>query len=294
MSESAEKKRKRFGYLMVAPAFLTLFIMTIYPFIYVVVVSFFKWAIVPTIPRVFIGLGQYSNMIHDTGFHRTLLVTFEYTLGVVAIELLLGFGLAYLISTSRARWLRIAFLMPAVIAPVIVGLTWRFLLSYDLGPVNYFISALGLERVNWLGRPLTALISVMIVDIWQWTPFAMLIFLAGLESLPVAPYEAARVDGAGPWQVLRYITLPQLTPIIAIILMFRTLDAFKTFDIIYMVTSGGPGNATEVLSFKIWHKAFFQNQIGYAAALSVLTIILATIMMKIFGRLFAKAQAANQ
>ena len=294
MSDSAQKKRKRFGYLMVAPAFLTLFIMTIYPFIYVVVVSFFKWAIVPTIPRIFIGLGQYSNMMHDTGFHRTLLVTFEYTLGVVAIELLLGFGIAYLISTSRARWLRIAFLMPAVIAPVIVGLTWRFLLSYDLGPVNYFISVLGLERVNWLGRPFTALISVMIVDIWQWTPFAMLIFLAGLESLPVAPYEAARVDGAGPWQVLRYITLPQLTPIIAIILMFRTLDAFKTFDIIYMVTSGGPGNATEVLSFKIWHKAFFQNQIGYAAALSVLTIILATIMMKIFGRLFAKAQTANQ
>jgi multiple sugar transport system permease protein len=294
MSDSAQKKRKRFGYLMVAPAFLTLFIMTIYPFIYVVFVSFFKWAIVPTIPRIFIGLGQYSNMIHDTDFHRTLLVTFEYTLGVVAVELLLGFGIAYLISTSRARWLRIAFLMPAVIAPVIVGLTWRFLLSYDLGPVNYFISVLGLERVNWLGRPLTALISVMIVDIWQWTPFAMLIFLAGLESLPVAPYEAARVDGAGPWQVLRYITLPQLTPIIAIILMFRTLDAFKTFDIIYMVTSGGPGNATEVLSFKIWHKAFFQNQIGYAAALSVLTIILATIMMKIFGRLFAKAQAANQ
>ncbi|MBD3309336.1 ABC transporter permease subunit [candidate division KSB3 bacterium] len=284
------RARRRFGYLMVAPAFLTLFIMTIYPFLYVVYVSFHKWSIVPTIPRVFIGLKQYSNMFHDTSFHRTLWVTFVYTFGVVAVEMLVGFWIAFLVSTSRNRWLRIAFIMPAVVAPVVVGLTWRFLFSYDLGPINFFVSSLGLERINWLGQPNTALISVMMVDIWQWTPFAMLIFLAGLESLPLEPYEAARVDGAHSWHILRYITLPQLTPIIAIILMFRTLDAFKTFDIIYMVTGGGPGNATEVLSYKIWHKAFFQNQLGYAAALSVLTLILATIMMKIFSSLLSRAR----
>lgn len=285
------RARKRFGYLMVAPAFLTLFMMTIYPFLYMIVVSLHRWSIVPTIPRVFIGFGQYLNMIRDTSFHKTLWVTIVFTIGVVAIEMFLGFWIAFLVSISRARWLRVAFLMPAVVAPVVVGLTWRFLFSYDLGPVNFFVSSLGLERINWLGRPTSALISVMIVDIWQWTPFAMLIFLAGLESLPLEPYEAAKVDGARAWQIIRYITLPQLAPIIAVILMFRTLDAFKAFDIIYMMTRGGPGNATEMLSYKIWQKAFFQNKLGYAAAMSVLAIILATIMMKTFSALLSKARA---
>ncbi|MCP4404920.1 MAG: sugar ABC transporter permease [bacterium] len=288
---SRGRTRRRFGYLMVAPAFLTLFIMTIYPFIYMIVVSFHRWSIIPTLPRIFIGFGQYLNMFRDTSFHKTLWVTLTFTIGVVAVELFLGFWIAFLVSTSRARWLRVAFLMPAVVAPVVVGLTWRFLLSYDLGPVNFFVSSLGLERINWLGRPASALISVMIVDIWQWTPFAMLIFLAGLESLPLEPYEAAKVDGAHSWQIIRYITLPQLAPIIAVILMFRALDAFKAFDIIYMVTQGGPANATEVLTYKIWHKAFFQNKLGYAAAMSVLAIIIATIMMKTFSAFLSKAKA---
>ena len=286
-----ERSRRRFGYLMVAPAFLTLFIMTIYPFYRMILISLHRWSIVPTIPRVFLGFGQYLNMFRDTSFHKTLWVTIVFTIGVVAIEMFLGFWIAFLVSISRARWLRVAFLMPAVVAPVVVGLTWRFLFSYDLGPVNFFVSSLGLERINWLGRPASALISVMIVDIWQWTPFAMLIFLAGLESLPLEPYEAAKVDGAHAWQIIRYITLPQLAPIIAVILMFRTLDAFKAFDIIYMMTRGGPGNATEMLSYKIWQKAFFQNKLGYAAAMSVLAIILATIMMKTFSALLSKARA---
>jgi len=286
--------RRQFGWAMVAPAFIILFLMTIYPFVYVVIVSLFRWAIVPTIPRVFLGLGNYWIMIRDTAFQKTLWVTFTYTIGVVLVEMLVGFLLALLISTGRERWLRVAFLLPAIIAPVVVGLTWRFMLSYDLGTVNYFLKAVGLKPVNWLGKPLNALLSVMLIDIWQWTPFAMLIFLAGLESLPLEPYEAARVDGASPWQILKYVTLPQLTPVIAIVLMFRTLDAFKTFDVIYMVTRGGPGNATEVLSYKIWQKAFFQNQLGYAAALSVVAIILATVMMNIFSRILSKAQTRTQ
>ena len=285
------KVRKRFGLLMISPAFFILFIMTIYPFVYVIVVSLHRWSIVPTIPRVFVGLGQYLAMFKDTFFHKSLSVTFIFVFGVVFMEMLLGFSLALLISKSRERWLRVVFLMPAVMAPVVVGLTWKFLLGYDLGTINYFLNALGLNRVNWLGKPGTALVSVMIVDIWQWTPFAMLIFLAGLDSLPLEPYEAARVDGASAFQILRYVTLPQLIPIVAIVLMFRTLDAFKTFDIIYMITRGGPSNATEVFSYRIYQKAFFHNQLGFAAALSVVAIILATIMMNVFSRLLSKAQA---
>jgi multiple sugar transport system permease protein len=286
--------RKRFGWAMISPAFVILFIMSIYPFVYVIVVSLYRWTIVPTIPRVFVGFNQYLSMFKDSYFWKSLWVTFTFVLGVVIIEMGLGFAIALLISTSRGRWLRVVFLMPAVVAPVVVGLTWKFLLSYDLGTVNYFLTTIGLKRVNWLGKPFTAFISIMIVDIWQWTPFAMLIFLAGLESLPLEPYEAARVDGASTWQILRYVTLPQLTPVIAIVLMFRTLDAFKTFDIIYMITRGGPSNATEVYSYKIYQKAFFHNQLGFAAAMSVIAIILATIMMNIFSRLLSKAQTKTE
>lgn len=282
--------RKRIGYLLVAPAFLTLFIMTIYPFAYVLFVSLHRWAIVPTIPRVFLGFQQYINMFRDSGFYKTIAVTILYTCAAVAVEMILGFVFAYVISATKMRWIRVAFLLPCITTPVVVGLIWRFHLGFDLGAVNYFLSALGLGRVNWLGSGATALMSVILVDIWQWTPFAMLIFLAGLESVPVDPYEAAVVDGASGWQILRYITFPLLLPITAVILMFRTLDAFKTFDIIYMVTAGGPGDATEVLSYKIWHTAFFQNRIGYAAALSVVAIVIATLLMRTFIRVMKRTR----
>jgi len=284
--------RKSFGYSMVAPATLILFAMTIYPFAYVIVVSLYRWAIVSTIPRKFIGVNNFVQMFRDSDFHTTLLVTFIFTLGVVIIELILGFLLALLLTSIRQRWLRVVLLLPTVIAPVVVGLTWKTLLSYDLGQINYFLRAVGLGSVNWLGTQATALTSVMLVDIWQWTPFAFLIFTAGLESLQLEPYEAAKVDGASYWQIVRRITLPQMTPIIAIVLMFRTLDAFKTFDTIYMITNGGPGNATDVLSFRIYQKAFFQNQLGYAAALSVLTLILATLMTTILGRILRRTREA--
>ena len=276
--------KKRTGWLLVAPAVVTLFVMSIYPFIYIVVVSLHRWAIVPTIPRVFIGFQHYINLFTDSGFYQSLSVTLIYTVGVVIVEVALGFLLAFLISRTKTRWLRVAFLVPTVTTPVVVGLIWRFHLGFDLGAVNYFLSSLGIQKINWLGNTGTALMSVMLVDIWQWTPFALIIFLAGLDSLPADPFEAAVVDGASGFQVLRYITLPLLLPITAVILMFRTLDAFKTFDLIYMVTMGGPGNATEVLSYKIWHTAFFQNRIGFAAALSVIAIIIATIMMRLFVR----------
>ena len=274
--------RRKVGWMLVAPAFITLFIMSIYPFAYILIVSLHRWAIVPTIPRVFVGFQQYINLFSSAGFYKSLSVTLIYTIGVVVVEVVAGFIFALLVSRTRLRWLRVAFLIPTVTTPVVVGLIWRFHLGFDLGAVNYFLSAIGVGRINWLGQTTSALISVMLVDIWQWTPFAIIIFLAGLDSLPADPFEAAVVDGANEWQVLKYVTLPLLLPVTAVILMFRTLDAFKTFDLIYMVTMGGPANATEVLSYNIWHTAFFQNRIGYAAALSVIAIVIATIMMKVF------------
>ena len=177
--------------------------------------------------QVFVGLQQYLNMFRDSGFYRSISVTLLYTCIAVAFEIGIGFGLAYVISTTRLRWIRVAFLLPSIATPVVVGLIWRFHLGFDMGTINWFLSSLGLARVNWLGGSAAAQLSVILVDIWQWTPFAMLIFLAGLESLPIDPYEAAVVDGANSWQILRFLTFPLLLPVTAVILLFRTLDAFR-------------------------------------------------------------------
>ena len=154
--------RKKFGYAMIAPSFLTLFIMTIYPFTFLIVVSMHRWAIVPSIPRVFVGLNKYIEMFRDTFFHETLRATLIFTAGVVSVELLLGLGLALLLVSIKQRWLRFLFLFPSVTTPIVIGLLWRTLFSYDLGTINYYLSAIGLNPVNWLGTPVNALLSVMI------------------------------------------------------------------------------------------------------------------------------------
>ncbi|HSV31906.1 MAG TPA: sugar ABC transporter permease [Atribacteraceae bacterium] len=283
-------RKRKIGYILVAPAILILLLTTIYPTIYMFFVSFFRWSIIPTLPRQFIGLRQYLNIFQNPDLYGSIRATLLFVFLVVVVQFLLGLGLALLISNSRIRWLRVVFLMPAVIAPVVVGLIWRFMFSHDLGVINYLISAIGLEKIAWLGQPASAMASIMIVDIWQWTPFAMLIFLAGIESLPSESFEAAKVDGASVWQSFRFIMFPLLTPVMAIVLMFRSLDAFKTFDIIYMVTRGGPGASTNLLSHNIWRRAFFENNMGLAAALSVIMVILATVMTRFFIRLMSKTQ----
>lgn len=280
--------RRRTGRIMVAPSFLILFLMTIYPMIYMVVIGFFQWSIIPTLPRTFVGLRQYVSVFTDPSLLSSVGRTLVFVGAAVFCEIVLGFLLALLIFSTRVKWIRVLFLFPSILSPVVVGLVWRFLLGYDLGTINYFLSAVGLARVSWLGVPLNAFISIVLIDIWQWTPFAFLIFLAGLETLPLEPYEAARVDGASWFKTLRYVSMPQLVPVLSVVLMFRILDAFKLFDIVYMVTRGGPGNATYVLSYEIWLTAFFYNKLGQAAALSVVMLVIATILTTILGRWLAR------
>ena len=282
--------RRRIAYLFLAPAVIVAAALTLYPTVYMLWISFHRWSIIPTLPRKFIGLGQYAEFLQSPEFLNTVRVTGIFVFSAVAVEMLLGFLVAMLLFSPHrgVRLFRVPFLIPAMIAPVVVGLIWRFMLNYELGIVNYLINLLGLQSVSWLGREGPALISIILVDIWQWTPFTTLIMLAGLESLPDEPFEAAYVEGASRWQMLRHLTLPMLLPVITIALMFRTLDAFKTFDIIYIVTRGGPASATNVLSYNIWRKGFFENRLGHAAALSVFMIIVATIVTQLFTRALAR------
>ena len=272
---------------MVLPAVIVLLLLTIYPFIYLVYVSLYIWPISPTLPRIFLGFGQFTYLFSNPAFIESMQVTINLMVVGVTIQISLGMLLAILLSTKSriTNYFTLPFMIPVFISPVVVGLIWKFMFNYDLGILNYLLNVIGLESVNWLGTTTTAFWSVVIIDTWQWTPFTTLIIKAGLDSMDPTPQEAATVDGASRFQIFTLVTFPSIAPIFAVALLFRTLDAFKAFDIIYIVTRGGPGGSTYVLGYNIWKTAFYQNQLGLAAAMSVVMIIIATILAFILVRI---------
>ena len=283
-------RRRRYPLALVAPAFLVLFLLTIYPFVYMVWISLHKWPILPTLPRIFLGAGNYGYIFGDAEFWNSVGVTSLYMLISVSLQLAFGLLLAVLLDTRyrTLRWFRLPFMIPVFVSPVVVGLIWKFMLGYDLGIVNHLLRSVGFEGVNWLGDQTNALLSIVLVDVWQWTPFTFLILHAGLASLPREPFEAAVIDGAGGFRILVHVTFPMLAPIFTVALLFRVLDAFKLFDVVYVLTRGGPGSATNVLAYNIWRKGFFENQLGFAAALSVIMIAVATVLALALVRIMSR------
>lgn len=272
---------------MVLPAVIVLLLLTIYPFIYLVYVSLHIWPISPNLPKIFLGFGQFTYLFSDPAFIESMQVTISLTVVGVSLQISLGTLLAILLSTKTKfiNYFTLPFMIPVFIAPVVVGLIWKFMFNYDLGILNYLLNVIGLESINWLGTTTTAFWSVVLIDTWQWTPFTTLIIKAGLDSVDPTPQEAAYVDGATRFQIFRYVTFPTIAPIFTVALLFRTLDAFKAFDIIYVVTRGGPGGSTYVLGYNIWKTAFYQNQLGLSAAMSVIMIIIATIFALILVKI---------
>jgi multiple sugar transport system permease protein len=175
-----------------------------------------------------------------------------------------------------------------IIAPMVIGATFRYLLNPDFGIINYILNIFGLPKYAFLGNSSLALNSLIVVDIWQWTPFMILVLLAGLESLPEEPYEAAKIDGANFWQELKYITIPLLKPIISIAVLIRTMDAFKAFDKIFMMTSGGPGSSTETLSYFVWKVGFQWFKMGEASAMGIFMLYFVVFLSWLYIRTAGK------
>ena len=275
---------------MVIPAVLVLLLLTIYPFLYLLYVSSYIWPISPTLPRIFLGFGQFTYLFQDPTFIESLSVTVKLMVVGVTIQISLGTLLAILLSTKTriTNYFTLPFMIPVFISPVVVGLIWKFMFNYDLGILNYLFEIVGIGAINWLGTPQNAFWSVVIIDTWQWTPFTTLIIKAGLDTVDPTPIEAATVDGANRFQIFRHVTFPSIAPIFTVALLFRTLDAFKAFDIIYIVTRGGPGGSTYVLGYNIWKTAFYQNQLGLAAAMSVIMIIIATVLALILIKIMKR------
>ena len=233
------------------------------------------------------GLRNYVLMAHDAQFLHSLLTTGIFVVSTVSAELLLGLGIALLLNyESRTMdMIRTLILVPTVFTPLVAGLVWKALYNPDLGVVSYYLRAIGLP----IGRGLTveratALLSVILVDIWEWTPLMVIIILAGLKSLPKEPYEAGSIDGASGWQLFQYITLPLLRPTIIVATLIRTMDALKIFDIVWAITGGGPGTTTTVANLRIFQVGVQQLRVGYASTLSNVLLIASVIIGMFFIR----------
>ena len=266
-------------YLFVAPALIVLAFTCLYPVIKGFELSFFDWKLgTPLSSRKFVGWENFIWAWNDPALFNSIRVTVIFAVCAVSIELVLGLVLAFLLEKGikGLAIFRTVFIVPIMIAPVVVGLIWRYLFDANFGLINYLVQLLGFEPKIWLGTPGLALPAVIVTDIWQWTPFMFILFLAGLQSLPKDPVEAAEVDGASLWQVIRLVKLPLLAPVIWVAVILRIIDAFRSLEVMFIMTFGGPGRETEVLSLNIYKTAFMSQRLGLAAvnAIFLLAFIL--------------------
>jgi multiple sugar transport system permease protein len=266
-----------------------LVLVVIFPMIYSLTVSFHLYDLrVPRHP--FVGFENYVRLFTDPRFHNALGVTGLLLLGELALQFPLGFGLALLLARKfyGKKVVQPILLIPMMITPVVVGYMGRLLFETRSGPINYFLNLMGLSSALWHTSAKTALLTVMLLDTWQWTPFMMGVLLAGLVSLPPEPYESARVDGASSLQIFWYLTLPLLKPVIALVIIMRSLAILQTFDIIYVLTMGGPGTATETIGIYTYLVGFRYWDIGQASSAAwVLAIMLSlgvTVFLKMMGK----------
>ena len=259
-------KKEDTGARFIAPSLILVCFVTLYPALYAVYLSLHRRLPIFGISR-FAGLGNYLFLVEDERFWNAFWNTLYFTGSSVFLELLCGFGVAILLNrTFPMRGLvRAVVLIPWATPTVVSARMWEWMYNSDFGLFNYLIGA----KVNWLGSPFWAMNAAVFMDVWKTTPFVAILLLAGLQTIPKELYQAARVDGAGPLDVFRRITLPLLMPAIVVVLLFRTLDAFRVFDAVYVLTGGGPANTTETLSIYAYKVLFQTLQFGYGSTLAV-------------------------
>jgi multiple sugar transport system permease protein len=278
-------------WLLLAPAAIALAAVAAYPLIYGVRASFRTYRYGRDLGSA--GTQNYHVVFGDHVFWTALGTTARYVFFAVAIETLLGLGLALLVVDQLrfSRFLRVSLLLPMTIAPVVVGVIWRLMYASDIGVVNPLFSSLGLGTPNVLAHPGSAFIGVVAVDVWEWTPLLFLIILAGLQSLPQEPIEAARVDGAGPVRVFFDHTLPLLMPVLMVAVVLRLIDAIGTFDQIFVLTRGGPGTSTQLISTYAYNTAFQFTQYGRAMAMVVALLLMTVVLTVVAIRSMRRAAA---
>lgn len=262
------------------PALVLLAGMLLYPIFYTIWVSFSDFDLALFEPAGWVGWKNYEMVLSDPGFLESLKVTGIYLVIALPLQMILGFAIAFLLNVEwRGRGvLRALFLIPMVVAPVVAGGVWRMLLDPLWGVVNHTLGLVGIGPVEWIGDPTLAMVSMILIDTWRWTPFVVLIAAAGIMALPGDVYEAAKSDGAGRLQTLWHITLPLLVPVMAAAFVVRWLGAVKMFDIALAATRGGPGNATNVVNLYIYEKGFRSLEFGSASSMATIVLIITIVL----------------
>jgi multiple sugar transport system permease protein len=242
------------------------------------------------------GFANYASLVGDGRFLNAIFRSAVFVTFAVSIELVLGFALALLFNKHLPAFgiFRTLAVLPVMVMPVATGLLWFYVLNFKYGPLNVLLKALHLPTQNWLPHPTGAMGALILADVWQWTPFVMIVIVAGLRSLPEYVYEAAALDGLGPVETFFKITLPLLRPVILIIFLLRFMDAFKLMDLVFMLTKGGPAGRTETLSYYIYVIGLQLFHVGLAAAASILFLIFISIAAQIFVRFMYREQARDE
>ncbi len=283
-------------YYFILPAAVIIAVGLLYPVAHSIYSSFFDWRMGQDFQSAsFVGLENYRQLLWDAATRESIVVTLFFAATVVSIEMVLGFALALLLDRQLkgGHWIRTIFMLPMMVAPIVVGLIWRYLYHPEVGPINRLLEnlyhpevgpinrlleSLGFAGIEWLSSPQWAFVAIVIADVWQWTPFIFILCLAGLQNIPKDIIAAAKLDGASTWQCVRFIQIPMLMPVLIVTLLLRLIDAFKVLEVIFIMTNGGPGMATEILSLRIYKEAFVAYELGRASALSnMLLMLVATI-----------------
>jgi len=267
------------------PAVLLILALSIFPLVFSLVLAFMSWDLSRLEGGVrFIGLKNFATLVSDPRFWNTARVTVFFVVGSVGLQYLLGLGLALLLNQEIyfRRFFRVAFLVPMMLTPAAVGYVGRMLFNESMGPINDIIQHLGGPLIPWLSNSRLALPSLILLDTWEWVPFMTIVLLAGLQSLPPEVFECARVDGANEWKIFSNITLPMLAPVSITVILIRALEAFKLFDIVMVMTGGGPGTATETVTMYAYTVGMKNGNLGYASAIAYSLLIMVIIFSTIF------------
>jgi multiple sugar transport system permease protein len=274
-------RSRRVGWAFLSPTLIILFITGVLPFLYFIYIGFFDWNVFSArAGMVFAGVNNYRRLVFDQDFLAALGRTLLFAFYAVGIEFILGYFLAQtLVKPFRGRaFFRTIHALPLMVAPIAVGATWRLLTIPGFGPVPYFLDKWFGINYN-IGRfAHDAFLTVVLMDIWHWTPFVTLVLLAGLTSMPAEPFEQAKVDGANRWQMFYYITIPMLMPIVLTAFFIRMMDALRVVDEIWMLTGGGPGAATRTVGIHIWQIVFPKTDYGYGSAMSLLVLYFTIVL----------------
>lgn len=267
---------RRATWMLLGPALAFLAALSIWPFVYLLYASFTSYQLAIPIPIEWVGLKNFGRVISNPRFLSSLQITLIFALVAVPLQIVLGLLLALLLNgVTRGREVYASlFLIPMMVAPIVVGFAWNLFTNPIYGPLNAALKALGFNPPAWASSPEWALPTLVLVDTWQWTPFVMVVLLAGLKAIPARIYEAARVDGSNRWQTFAHVVLPMLYPYLTVAFVLRFIDSFRVFDTIYILTRGGPGTSTQNLAYYTYDMGFGRFEFGIAGALSIIQLIL--------------------